>query len=341
VQLARTLGISASYLNLIEHDRRRIAGKLLVRAAEALGVAPARLTEGADPDLVARMQTAAAGVADPPDAASATDLATRAPQWAQLIAHQHRRIAALESQVQELGDRLHYDPDLASTLHDVISTATAIRSTAAILTEDETLDADWLARFHRNIHEDAIRLAASSDRLIVKLDPQGREGPASPPLEARPLPQADGDERALPTGRFLRAALEAGFDPAKLAGLAPPAQLLRRMASLSVRDDVPQAGSCRLRRGGRRHPCGRRAGVRSGPSGGACALWPVFTALGQPGRVVEATVELPGDPAKRLWCHAIAEARSPAHFGHPPVIEATMLVQFDPPKGTPRPCPLA
>lgn len=340
VNLAETLGISASYLNLIEHDRRRIAGKLLVRAADALGVSPARLTEGADPDLVARMQTAAAGMDDPPDAASATDLATRAPRWAHLIAHQHRQIAALESQVQELGDRLHYDPDLASTLHDVISTATAIRSTAAILTEDETLDADWLARFHRNIHEDAIRLAVSSDRLIAKLDPQGREGQPSPPLEARRLPQADADAKALRTDPFLRAAREAGFDPARLAGLAPPAQLLRRLASLSVDEDAPKMGLVVCDGAGVVTHAAGVPGFDLARQGGACALWPVFTALGQPGRVVEATVELPGDPAKRLRCHAIAEARSPAHFGHPPVIEATMLVQFDPPEGPSAPLPI-
>ena len=34
------LGISASYLNLIEHNRRRIGGKLLVDIAGALAVEP-------------------------------------------------------------------------------------------------------------------------------------------------------------------------------------------------------------------------------------------------------------------------------------------------------------
>ena len=39
--LAREIGISASYLNLIEHNRRRIGGKLLLDIAGALGVEPA------------------------------------------------------------------------------------------------------------------------------------------------------------------------------------------------------------------------------------------------------------------------------------------------------------
>ncbi len=36
--LARTVGISAAYLNLIEHNRRRIGGKLLIDIGRALGV---------------------------------------------------------------------------------------------------------------------------------------------------------------------------------------------------------------------------------------------------------------------------------------------------------------
>ena len=35
--LAKRIGISASYLNLIEHNRRRIGGKLLLNIAAALG----------------------------------------------------------------------------------------------------------------------------------------------------------------------------------------------------------------------------------------------------------------------------------------------------------------
>ena len=43
-ELAQQSGISASYLNLIEHNRRRIGGKLLLNIAHALGVEPQALT---------------------------------------------------------------------------------------------------------------------------------------------------------------------------------------------------------------------------------------------------------------------------------------------------------
>lgn len=50
--LANDIGISASYLNLIEHNRRRIGGKLLLDIAARLEVEPQALTEGAEAALL-------------------------------------------------------------------------------------------------------------------------------------------------------------------------------------------------------------------------------------------------------------------------------------------------
>ena len=47
VDLARDCGISPSYLNLIEHNRRKIAGALLNSVAARLDVDPSVLSEGA------------------------------------------------------------------------------------------------------------------------------------------------------------------------------------------------------------------------------------------------------------------------------------------------------
>ena len=57
--LAEAVGISASYLNLIEHNRRRIGGKLLVALARVLTVEPAQLSEGADATLYDALQSVA------------------------------------------------------------------------------------------------------------------------------------------------------------------------------------------------------------------------------------------------------------------------------------------
>lgn len=167
--LAARVGISASYLNLIEHNRRRIGGKILIRLAEVLGVEPSLLSEGAEAALIASLNEAAAGGAVPPKA-RAEEFAGRFPGWARLLAALHQQNQTLEQSVRTLTDRLAHDPHLAASLHDVISTVTAIRSTASILVETEALEPEWQGRFHRNINEDSRRLAEGAENLVRYLE---------------------------------------------------------------------------------------------------------------------------------------------------------------------------
>lgn len=53
--LAQRLGISASYLNLVENDRRPVTGTLLLALARELDVDVRELAAGADSDLLARL----------------------------------------------------------------------------------------------------------------------------------------------------------------------------------------------------------------------------------------------------------------------------------------------
>ncbi|MGV6848983.1 MAG: helix-turn-helix domain-containing protein [Marinibacterium sp.] len=178
--LARRIGISASYLNLIEHNRRRIGGKLVVDIAQVLGVEPSMLTEGAEATLIATLREAAAAFVADAGAGSgaeeidrADEFAGRFPVWAEVLARAHRRIGSLEQTVETLSDRLGHDPHLAASLHDLLSTAAAIRSTASILAERRDLETEWRDRFHRNLDEDSLRLAEGSKALADYLDESG------------------------------------------------------------------------------------------------------------------------------------------------------------------------
>ena len=177
--LAKEVGISASYLNLIEHNRRRIGGKLLLAIARSLGVEPSALTEGAEAQLIATLREARA--ADPGAGAeqdALEDFAGRFPGWAQLLERRHRRVEELERTVETLTDRLTHDPHLAAALHEMISTITSIRSTAGILAETRELEPEWRDRFHRNINEDSNRLANSATALVSYLDRTEGDGEA-------------------------------------------------------------------------------------------------------------------------------------------------------------------
>lgn len=169
--LARTVGISPTYLNLIEHNRRRIGGKLLVDLSRELGVDATLLSEGAETALLSAMRDAAAAQSEIMiEDGSAEYLAGRFPGWAALLAAQHRRIVALEQTTVALTDRMTHDPQLAASMHEVLSVVTAIRSTAGILANSDDVDPEWQTRFHRNLYEDSQRLAQSSQALVEYLD---------------------------------------------------------------------------------------------------------------------------------------------------------------------------
>jgi len=214
--LARRVGISASYLNLIEHNRRRIGGKLLIDIARELQVEASALTEGAEAALVQALREAAAGQPDSAERLDeAEDFAGRFPGWAGLLADRQARVAELERTVEVLSDRLTHDPFLSASLHEVLSTVTAIRSTAAILAETEDIDRDWQARFHRNIREDSRRLAEGAQALVDYLDAGAGEA------EGQGLP-AEEVAAFLEVRGFHLPELEAGTaTPAGLAESAP------------------------------------------------------------------------------------------------------------------------
>lgn len=174
--LARQIGISASYLNLIEHNRRRIGGKLLLDIAATLQVEPQALTEGAEAALIAALREAAEEVGvSSTETARADEFAGRFPAWADTLARTRGRVRALEETVEALTDRMAHDPHLAASMHELLSTAAAIRSTAAILAETETLQPEWRDRFHANINEDSRRLSDSAQSLVTYLDAEAED----------------------------------------------------------------------------------------------------------------------------------------------------------------------
>jgi predicted transcriptional regulator/DNA-binding XRE family transcriptional regulator len=226
-ELAQTCGISASYLNLIEHNRRRIGGKLLVDIARTLQLDVSALSQGADQALIAELRAAAesAGVAEAADRAE--ELAGRFPDWARVLTEHTRRVGELERALETLSDRLAHDPHLAASLHDVLTTAAAIHSTSAILAEED-VDPAWQARFHRNLNEDSRRLADASRALASYLDAGGDTSRAvlSPQEELHAWLEAQGfelgwiEEGAPATEDAARLAADAALGSAAAQSLA-------------------------------------------------------------------------------------------------------------------------
>jgi transcriptional regulator with XRE-family HTH domain len=187
--LARAAGVSASYLNLIEHNRRHAGPRLLASLAKALDLNPEALTESTGEALVAALSAAAASAgaaedtATPPELDRIEDFAGRFPGWAALVAGLHTRTQVQDRAIERLSDRMAHDPALAAALAEIVSAVTAVQSTAAILAETEDLAPEWRKLFHANIHADSVRLAHAAESLVAWLDASGAETGLASPLE--------------------------------------------------------------------------------------------------------------------------------------------------------------
>ncbi|MGM0586494.1 MAG: short-chain fatty acyl-CoA regulator family protein [Pseudomonadota bacterium] len=183
-ELAERMGISPSYLNLIERERRRASPELVSRAARALGLPPAEL-DGAPQRRLADRLGEIAG--DPEfsdldlDPGSATDLLERHPGWGRALARAWNARREAARTVEALSDRLSHDPFLSDAVHRMLTHIAAMRSTSEILEGVEDIEADQRRRFHRILLEESTRLSEVSENL-ARFFEQAREGtePSNP-----------------------------------------------------------------------------------------------------------------------------------------------------------------
>lgn len=212
--LARAVGISPSYLNLIEHNRRRIGGKLLSNIALELGTEVGTLTQERNTALVNALRAGLTRLAKngeapgqaAPEADRVEEFCARFPGWAGGVARVLSRNERLERVVGALSDRMAHDPHLSAALHEVLSRVTAIHSTSSILTDSDDLDRNWHKRFQKNLHEDAEKLSGSVQALVEYFDQAGTQdrGLTSPQEEL---------EHYLAEREYHLAAVETGGSP--------------------------------------------------------------------------------------------------------------------------------
>ncbi|MCL4674538.1 MAG: helix-turn-helix domain-containing protein, partial [Pararhodobacter sp.] len=183
--LARMAGISPSYLNLIEHNRRRAGPRLIEAIAGALQIPAEALDESAGDAQIEALRVAATRAAPgtEPEIDRAEEFLGRFPGWAALLSQMHTQSEAQERTIVRLSDRMAHDPNLSAALNEIVAAVTSVQSTAAILAESDDLAAEWRKRFHANIHEDSVRLANAAEALVAFLDTSGEETGLAAPQE--------------------------------------------------------------------------------------------------------------------------------------------------------------
>lgn len=364
--LAARVGISASYLNLIEHNRRRIAEDLLAEMARALDVPLATLQEGPADGLLDGLRAAAAAVpAAAAEVERVDDLIGRFPGWSAALVELHDRSRALARAVEVLNDRMAHDPHLSASLHEVLSAVSSVRTTAAILADTDDIDAEWRRRFHRNLHEDSERLAQGAEALVAYLDAAGQGQD-----QAITTPQDEVEAWAEACDWNLAAAEDIGHSAHLASGAG---RVLAAALQASHRDDIERLPEEALHQALARHgpdplalarefavpvlSAFRRLALRAGSGlglvicdgsgtlllrkpalgfspprfGASCPLWPLFTALARPETPVEAVISLPGPQGALLRARAFCHVSYPGGFRGPELRHSAMLLAPEPP----------
>lgn len=357
-EVARRAEISAAYLNLIEHNRRPVGDALLTRLAEALEIDAAELASDREEALLGTLREAAARAGEQPaELDQIAEFAARFPGWAAVTARATRRADALERRLIALSDRMTRDPYLLTTLHEVQSAVTALRSTATILAETPEIESEWRDRFHANLDSDSQRLSRTAQSLVAYLDSFEDEAvPMSPqeevevwiaagqpdPVEAaelasdaaqimaRDLLAAQARDRAaLPDAALaavVNAAGETGDDPALIAArLGRPLDLVLRRLGMLRPGPWAQAGLIVCDGSGATPFRQAAPGFELPRPGEGCALWPLFEALAQPQLPVARLIETAGGRRFAAW--AVAERLLPLGFGGPVLSRAQMLIR--------------
>lgn len=171
--LARQVGVSPSYLNLIEADKRQVGGSLLQKIANELGIALEELTGASEHRLIHELIEA---FADPILAGSgmgldeARTLVATTPDVAQVLSKLYRAYTSAMGTIESYQDRLRADPLLSQLLHQILSGITAVRSSAEILDSVADLEQKDQKRFLSSIARETVGLGAVARNLIGQFD---------------------------------------------------------------------------------------------------------------------------------------------------------------------------
>lgn len=185
VALASAVGISPSYLNLIEHNRRPIGGALLLRIAAELGTSADQLAGREEARLAAELEEMAADptLAAPLPPAAIPQMVGTAPDLARAALAAYRAYRDARLQGEALAERLSQDPFLAEASHQILTLITSIRSFSEILEDYGDMDDAQRRRFIGGIAEESRRLAALSGEMFDFLGGRATHRPQQTPEE--------------------------------------------------------------------------------------------------------------------------------------------------------------
>lgn len=189
VELADRLGISASYLNLLEHNRRSITAPLLLRASQVLQVDPLIFSPREDGHLVAEVTEA---LKDPLfetedlDESDIAGMAADAPALLSAFKKAYDAYKSAQADMQLLSERLSQDVLFAGSSFRLRTLVTSILSSTEIVHDNDDLGPKERKEFLEIVLKDSEALTDTVNEMlgIVGGDSLGGRAGAPSPNEA-------------------------------------------------------------------------------------------------------------------------------------------------------------
>ncbi len=169
VVLARQLGISASYLNMIERNQRPVTLRLLERSSEVFGLSATSLAEDDDARILAELTELFGDPVFRENTVSRDDLQeiiNVAPAAGQAMVQLYRVFRQTREDVESLRERMTDDNFLSTSAHELRSVLTPIRSFAEILHDHDNISSKDQHRFAGILVRESERLAEIIDRML-------------------------------------------------------------------------------------------------------------------------------------------------------------------------------
>ena len=182
--LAHSIGISVSYLNLIEHNKRNIGPDLVARLTRALDIDPEHLSAPQDARLIHDLENLAA---EPLfrdsrlEPKAPKDIVANHPRWAEGILKLYRTHQTSSEALEAMSQRLNRDPYMVESSHQIMNIITSIRSFSEILEEVPDLPDDVRNSMATGISAESRKLGSTAKALFEFINEPGKSLRSSTP----------------------------------------------------------------------------------------------------------------------------------------------------------------
>jgi predicted transcriptional regulator/transcriptional regulator with XRE-family HTH domain len=187
VGLAKRLGISSSYLNLIEHNRRPLTPPMLLKVSQIFEVAPEAFSGDEEEQLLTRLEEVLGDTLyqdrgiEGISTGDSCELVATQPDMVQAFLTLYAAYREAHEDAQALSERLYDDSYLSNSVHEVLTLMTTIRSFSEILHDNRGLSPEQRERFFQIMTEETEQLT----QVINRLRDFSRESGVSHPMAGK------------------------------------------------------------------------------------------------------------------------------------------------------------